>query len=193
MYALREYIGEEQVNAALRRFLEEHRFGGPPYPTSLDLYRELQASTPDSLQYLLRDLFEAISLWDLRATGARAEPTGTGEWRVTLELVASKVEVVSVGQQADVPMDDLVEIGIFAPSDQKDGLGDPLHLEKHRIRSGKQSITVTVSRKPARAGIDPNHLLLDRQSEDNTVEVKATKTASSAVGSSSESGKPAAT
>jgi hypothetical protein len=29
----------------------------------------------------------------------------------------------------------------------------------HRIRSGEQTITVTVPRKPVRAGIDPYHLL----------------------------------
>ena len=46
MYALREYVGAERVDAALRRLLERHGSGTPPLPTSLDLYRELQAVTP---------------------------------------------------------------------------------------------------------------------------------------------------
>ena len=37
MYALREYVGEERVNGALRRLLEEHGLGEPPLPTTLDL------------------------------------------------------------------------------------------------------------------------------------------------------------
>ena len=53
MYTLREQIGEERVNTALRRYLEKHRDAGPPYPTSRDLYAELRAVTPDSLQSLL--------------------------------------------------------------------------------------------------------------------------------------------
>jgi hypothetical protein len=31
----------------------------------------------------------------------------------------------------------------------------------HRIRSGEQTITVTVARRLTRAGIEPNHLLTD--------------------------------
>ena len=171
MYALREYLGEERVNAALRSFLENHRSGEPPYPTSRDLYRELQAVTPDALQYLLVDLFEKITLWDLRAKQARVEPTGTGEWRITLDVVVRKVTVDSVGAETEVPMDDWVEIGVFAPA-EGERLGEPLHLEKHRLSAGGQSITVTVPRKPARAGIDPYHLLIERDREDNAVEVE---------------------
>jgi hypothetical protein len=32
-------------------------------PTSLDVYREPHAVTPDSLQHLLRDSFEANTFW----------------------------------------------------------------------------------------------------------------------------------
>jgi hypothetical protein len=48
-------------------------------------------------------------------------------------------------------MDDWLEVGVFHE-------GQP-YLQKYRIRSGKQTITVTVPQKPARAGIDPRHLL----------------------------------
>lgn len=170
MYALREYVGEERVNAALRHFLEAHRYAEPPYPTSLDLYEELQAVTPDSLQYLLADLFEKDILWDLQATDARVEPTDTGAYRVTLQIVARKVEPDSVGREIEVPMDDWVEIGVFAAAER--GLGEPLHFGKHRIRSGEQTITLTVPQEPARAGIDPYHLLIDRDLKDNMANIE---------------------
>ena len=70
-----------------------------------------------------------------------------------------------------MPMDDLVEIGVFAPG-EGDGLRDPLHLQQHRISSGTQTIRITVRREPARAGIDPYHKLIDRQGDDNVVAVK---------------------
>jgi ABC-2 type transport system permease protein len=57
-YTLSERIGETRLNGALRSFLEKHQFQGPPYPTSLDLLEYLKQATPDSLQYLVRDLFE---------------------------------------------------------------------------------------------------------------------------------------
>ena len=51
-------------------------------------------------------------------------------------------------------------------------MGEP-YLQKHRIRSGKQTIAVTVPQKPARAGIDPRHLLSDLgETDDNIKAVK---------------------
>jgi len=167
MYALSEYMGQERVNDALRRLLEEHGSGVPPLPTSLDLYRELQGVTPDSLQYLLHDLFEANTFWDLETERAMAEQTEAGTWQVTLDVRARKVVVDTEGVETPVPMDDWVEIGVFAPAEEGNVLGEPIYLEKHRIRSAVQTITVMVPRKPARAGIDPYHLLIDLEMDDN--------------------------
>lgn len=100
------------------------------------------------------------------------EPTGTGGYQVTLTVAAKKVRADGVGNETEVPMDDLVEIGVFAPG-EGDGLGEPLYLERHRIRSGEQTIRITVPREPARAGIDPYRKLIDRQRDDNVVGVEA--------------------
>ena len=67
-------------------------------------------------------------------------------------------------------MDDLVEVGVFAAAEDG-GPGEPLYLRMHRVRSGEQRITVTVPRKPARAGIDPRNLLIDVEPDDNLAEV----------------------
>jgi ABC-2 type transport system permease protein len=45
---------------------------------------------------------------------------------------------------------------------------EPLR-QKFRIRSGKQTITVTVPQKPVRAGIDPRHLLSDLGERDQNL------------------------
>ena len=81
----------------------------------MDLVRELRAVTPDSLQYLLTDLFETVTLWDVKTVRAVARPTDAGEYEVTLDVVAKKVKADSVGHETETPMDDFVEIGIYAP------------------------------------------------------------------------------
>ena len=172
LYTLRDRIGEEAVNGALRRYFERYRAAGPPFPTSLDLYGELRAATPDSLDGLLEDLFETITLWEVRAEQATVEPTGTGEYQVTLTVGAKKVRADGVGRETEVPMDEWAEIGVFAAGEGGD-LGEPLYLERHRIRRGEQTIRVTVPREPARAGIDPYRKLIDRQRDDNVVGVEA--------------------
>ena len=63
-------------------------------------------------------------------------------------------------------MNEWVEIGIFAAAEPGERLGRPLYVQKHRIASGKQTITVPVAQEPARAGIDP-YSLLDWEEGDN--------------------------
>ncbi|AHM58684.1 putative membrane protein [Flammeovirgaceae bacterium 311] len=170
LYTLSEYIGTEQVNSALRRLLEKHQPKEAPLATTLDLYAELHAVTPDSLQYLLHDLYKVNTYWELETTQARAEQTTSGSWQVTLEVQAQKEVVDEAGVEQEVPMDDWVEIGIF---ESVRGATEPLYLQQHRIRTGEQTITVTIPRKPSSAGIDPNYLLTDQQRDNNnTIEVK---------------------
>ncbi|MDB4324858.1 M1 family aminopeptidase, partial [bacterium] len=84
MYGLRDVIGEEAVNRALRNFVSEWGFQGPPYPTSRDLYQALQAETPEDLLPWLADLFEHITLYENRALTATSTPTDDGRFEVTI-------------------------------------------------------------------------------------------------------------
>jgi ABC-2 type transport system permease protein len=173
MHALSEYIGVERVNDALRRLFEKHGSRTPPLPTSLDLYRELQAVTPDQFRSLLHDLFEVNAYWELETERATADETAAGAWQVTLDVRARKVVVDEAGVETEVPMDDWVQVGVFAPADKGEESDNPLYRQMQRIRSGKQIITVTVPRKPTRAGIDPNQLLIDLKTDDNITTVRA--------------------
>jgi ABC-2 type transport system permease protein len=161
-HALSEYMGEERVNAALRRLLEKK---ASSLATTLDMYRELQAVTPDSLTALLHDLFEVNTFWTFDTKQATAVETTSG-WQVTFEVEAHKVDADSAGKETERPMAEWVEIGIFAPAAPGEMLGKPLYVQKHRVRSGAQTITVTVPERPARGGIDPYNLL-DWEEGDN--------------------------
>ncbi|HJQ37692.1 MAG TPA: hypothetical protein VKB93_11190 [Thermoanaerobaculia bacterium] len=167
LYTLREHIGVEAVNGALRRFLEKYRRSGPPYPTSLDLYAELRAVTPPSLHSLLTDLFETVTLWDVKTQSAAARRLPDGTYEVTLEVMAQKLRADGGGLETATPMNDLLEVGIFAP-----GKDDPIYLTRHRIRSGQQTIRIVVPQKPSRAGVDPLRKLIERERGDNVVEVE---------------------
>jgi ABC-2 type transport system permease protein len=172
MYALRDYIGEERVNRALRSFLEEVKFQEPPYTSSLELYEHLRAATPDSLRYVRADLFEHITLYDNRTGEAASRPADGGRFEVTLKLEARKLRADSIGNETEQRMADWVDVGVFAEAPRGEKLGEPLYLRKHRVSGGTQEIRVTVDRAPARAGIDPYHKLIDRNADDNVVAVK---------------------
>jgi ABC-2 type transport system permease protein len=167
LYALSQYMGRDRVNGALRNLLAKHRPGTVPRPTSLDLYRELQTATPDSLQSLLHDLFKANTFWELEVETATAKQIKGGSWQVTLSLQARKLVVDSAGTETKLPMKDWVEIGVFAPAAEGKQVGQALYRQKHLIRSGQQTIGLTLPDRPAKVGIDPQHLLTDWKVSDN--------------------------
>jgi hypothetical protein len=167
MFALSEYVGEDRVNGALRRLFAKHDSAGAPQATTLDLYRELRVVTPDSLKPLLYDLFEVNTFWQFEAERAAAEQTSDSTWQVTFDVRARKMVYDSAGVETELPMNEWVEIGIFAAGERRDELHNPLYLGKHRIRSGSQTITVTVRGRPVLAGVDPHHLLDWEEGEDD--------------------------
>jgi ABC-2 type transport system permease protein len=171
MYAVSEYVGTDRVNGALRRLIETHDAPGAPLATTLDLYRELQAVTPDSLKPLLHDLFEANTYWELETESVRADSTAAGPWQVTLDVRARKTVYDSAGVETEVPMDEWVPIGVFGSVEGDAGrLSAPLYARMHRVHSGRQTITVIVPRKPVLAGMDPYRLLeWEERGDDETV------------------------
>jgi hypothetical protein len=161
MYAAREYLGAERVTAALGRLLEAQASGRLPHPTSLDLYAELRAAAPDTLRPLLHDLFEANVWWGLSLRRATAERLPSGGWRVTVAVRAAKALVDTLGNERPLPLDENVEIGLYA----EDPAAEPLYLRAHRIREYEQTITITLPERPAHAVIDPRHLLVDASAD----------------------------
>jgi len=166
MYALRDVIGEQAVNRALAGFIERWGFTGPPYPTARDLLAALQAETPADLQGWLGDLFERITLYDNRATGATARELADGRYEVTLTFQSRKLLAGEQGEESEVAFDDPIDIGVFDEDEA------PLYLQQHRLDGSVSEVTVIVDGKPSRAGIDPYHKLIDRHPDDNETAVK---------------------
>ena len=81
MYYLREMIGEDAVNRALRKVLNQYRYKNPPYPTSYALMDALKEQTTPELQYLLQDLFYDITLFSDRAIDRHRPQTKRREIR----------------------------------------------------------------------------------------------------------------
>ena len=167
MYALRDYIGEDRVNAALRKFIHDYAFSGPPYPTAGDLVRDFREVTPPEYQSVITDLFERITLFDNQAREVTATKRADGNYLVKLTVASTKFYGDAKGEETPTPVNDWIDIGIFAAG-KKDNLGKPLFLRKVRITKPVETFEIVVSEKPAKAGIDPYHKLIDRNPKDNT-------------------------
>lgn len=167
MYYLKEMIGEENVNRALRSLIDTYGYQEPPYPTTLSAVRAFREVTPDSLQYLIEDLFETITFFSNTAVSAEFEQDGD-EYIVTLTTRTEKFRADSLGVLAPVPLNDFIDIGIFARPEQGLRLGEALLMERVHVTERDNTIIRRVTAEPREAGIDPWNYLIDRQPETNT-------------------------
>jgi ABC-2 type transport system permease protein len=156
LYLLQDLLGEARVNAALRTLATR---GGADMAA---LAAALRAVAPPDKRYLVRDLFDDIVLYENRADSAGARQLGGGKYEVVLHASAGKVRAGAAGEQ-DLPLADYIEFGV------DDSAGNPLARERRRVTSGAQTVTFVVAGRPARAGIDPDHKLIDKKPTDNMV------------------------
>jgi hypothetical protein len=173
LYHLKEMIGEEAVNRALRGLVERYGYSGPPYPTSWALLDALRQETPADLQPLLKDLFEDITLFSNRTLEATARKRADGRFDVAIEVEARKFKADDKGAETEAPLDDWVEIGAFAKPEQGRKYGKTLYRQRVRLREARSRHTFVVDEAPEQAGIDPFLLLVDRVPEDNLKSIAA--------------------
>jgi hypothetical protein len=177
LYGLQDLIGQEAMDSALRSFNQE--FGlkeNPPFPGSYDLYRHLEAVTPDSVRYYLDDTWNKITLYDNKAEKASAKKIADGVYEITLDLRSQKLYADETGRESDAQyLADYIDVGVFAAED-KDENGrtrvNPLYIKKHKLKPGQTSLTIQVKGEPVKAGIDPYNKLIDRIPDDNLISVE---------------------
>jgi len=171
MYYLRDMIGEEAVNRALRKVLGQYAYQQPPYPTSYALLDALREQTPPEQQYLLQELFYDITLFSNRGITASAHQRSDGKYEVTIEVESHKYRADEKGNETEVPVNDWIEIGALAAPEKGRKYGNVLHRERVHITTARNSYSFTTDTLPEKAGIDPLLLLVDRVPEDNLATV----------------------
>ena len=188
-YALSDYIGEDVLNNALKTYVEKVKFQEPPYTTSIDMVNHLKAATPDSLQYVITDMFETITLYDNRIKNVSSTELDNGKYQVDIEFEVSKYRNDEQGKQLfsevgrdsisylpegkekpilSLPLQDYIDIGIFTAHEIDGKMKEKeLYLKKHKITAIDNKISIIVDEKPTEVGVDPYNILIDRNSGDN--------------------------
>ncbi len=189
-YALSDYIGEDTLNNALKRYVKKVKFQDPPYTTSVEMVNFIKQATPDSLQYVIHDMFETITLYSNRIVDVSSKELDNGKYQVDMEFNVSKYRNNEKGRkyyglkvgdtlsyqtesmkkpELSVPLKDYIDIGVFAK--EEDSLGKKkekvLYLKKYKITSINNKLSIIVDEKPTEVGVDPYNKLIDTKSDDN--------------------------
>ena len=189
LYALSDYIGEENLNGALKKYVEKVQFQEAPYTTSVEMVNYIKEVTPDSLQYVIKDMFETITLYRNRILEAKSTELENGKYEVEIEFEVSKYRNDEKGKRyygekvgdtlsyktekmkkpiLSVPLADYIDIGIFTEEEIDGKMKEKeLYLKKHKITLINNKLTIIVDKKPTEVGVDPYNKLIDTQSDDN--------------------------
>lgn len=174
MYLLQHRIGEDAVNRALARLVARYKFKGAPYPRSLDLIAELrkEAKTPAD-HALITDLFEKITIYDLKAREATSTKRADGKWVTRITIEAGKFYADGKGVETPASLAESIEIGAFTarPGTGAFAKANVLSMQRMPVRGGSQVIEIVTAKKPAFAGVDPYNFHIDRDADDNVVAV----------------------
>lgn len=166
MYYLKEMIGEDRLNQALRSLIDSFAYHHPPYATSLDALRAIRAVTPDSLQYVVSDLFEKITLFSNRVVEAKSRKTGNS-YEVTLVCSSQKFLADSLGNETEIKINDYIDVACFGSPEGEDKIGKRIFYQRRKINQKDNTIVFTTAEQPFQVGLDPFNYLIDRVPDDN--------------------------
>ena len=170
LYYLKEMIGEQKVNEALKGLIDTFGYKEPPYPSSIAAIDAFRKVTPDSLQYLIKDLFENITLFSNRVLDPTYKKDGD-QYIVTFKTSSEKFYSDSLGNETVTPISDYIDIAVFAKPETKKSIGKPMIYQRQKINQKENTFTFTVKEKPYQVGIDPYNYLVDRIPSDNVKKV----------------------
>lgn len=188
MYALSDLLGEQRFNAMLSDYIDAVAFQYPPYTTSPEFVDHLKQRVPDSLQYVVRDMFETITLYDNKITSVQSKALANGKYQVDVEFQVSKYRTNAKGEKnyddpfgggivanvggeevRSLRLQDYVDIAIFGEPNKtgKHEVDNPIYRKRIKIEEIKNNVQIVVDTKPLEVGVDPNNKLIDTDSNDN--------------------------
>lgn len=168
MMALRDRIGEQNMNKALKALIAEYKFSDTVQATTLDLVAALKSVALKQDHAFIDTQFNQISIYDLKIVDTAVNKEKDGEYSVTLTVSATQFEADGKGEETEQPFDELVDIILFSEDPNDFSIENKIvYRQKHRLTSGQNTITIATKSSFAYVGIDPFVRFIDRDSGDN--------------------------
>ena len=180
-WGLQGYMGQDNVDLAMRDLLAEFGQKEAPYPTTLELVRALKARADDSLHAFIDDSFEKITFWDLKIKDQKAVPNDDGGYDVTFTLVTEKkyASEKTGKETAAESLNETIEIGVFKVDPADSVGGEALAYKRIDVSQAETVVTISVDETPGWVMADPRAWLIERNVKDNAEKLDTDKQASS--------------
>lgn len=166
MYALKETLGEQRMNNALRRLLDKHAYPGRK-ATADDLTNELYYEASANEVKFIKECLEKVITYSLKVNIASCKQLANGQYKLQLTINIDKTD--EQNNLRLVPDND-IDIAVF---DEQPGdpawNSNPLYLHKHHFSNTTTTLDITVNKRPKAVAVDPYAYLPDADLSDNLV------------------------
>ena len=171
MMALRDRIGEENMNEALKGLIAKFKFSETVQPTTLDLVAALKSVALQDDFAFIDDQFNQISIYDLKIN--EAEITNQeDDYILALNVSAKQFSASGEGEESEQAFEEFVEIVLFSDDPNDFSIDNEIvYRKKHQLISGENNIIITTNTPFAYVGVDPFVRFIDRNSRDNVVKL----------------------
>lgn len=175
LYRLKTEVGAAVVNGAMKTMIERYKYAATPYPRSTDFMKILREAAGPQHDALITDLFEKITLYELKAATPKATKRADGKFDVTFDVEAKKLYADGQGKETEAPLAENVAVGVFTtdPTEPDFKREAVIAYELRALKTGKQTVTFTVDKEPKFVAVDPYSIWVDRDDKDNVVAVEA--------------------
>ncbi len=167
MNALRDLVGEKPLNAAISEMI--NCYGYPnPRGTAQDFITILKSRTPPHTHARIDDWVSKVLFFDNKITNVKTESLADGQYKITLQIEASKKVLNDAGAIQDTSFAEAMTIGFFDQHpDQLRRSDSPVYLERHSIQDGANELVIILNQLPKYVVLDPYLNLLDKNVYDN--------------------------
>ncbi|TDE09576.1 ABC transporter permease/M1 family aminopeptidase [Dyadobacter psychrotolerans] len=166
MYAIRELLGEDRVNAALKNLIFSHSFPNIK-PSSNDLVNALSQQATPFEKTAVENRLRKVIVYDNSIKVLSLKTIGDGRFRLKLLVTVHKIDEADF-KPKKMQTDDLMDIGIFGAEERfwKEST-EPIYFRRHHFIKPQTVIEIVIDRQPKVVAIDPYGYFLDGDQKNN--------------------------
>ncbi len=163
--AIRELIGEKQLNTALKNLISKHNIGATA--TSLNFLEELYLVSSKENHTVINDWIKRVITYDLGIKTATYKKLKDNRFLVKVVIAAQRYQTNNKGKEDKTTINEFINIAVFGEHPKNAVKNETLYLKKHLINGVATEIRFIVNNVPKYIGIDPSYTRLDRNISDN--------------------------
>ena len=156
--AIRELIGEKQLNTALKNLIIKYDKGATA--TSLNLLEELYQVTSKENHVLIDDWIKRVITYDLSIKTATYKKLKNNKYEIQVAISSQRYHTNKSGKENVIEINEPITIRVNSKT-------ETIYLKPHQINKNQQEFTIVVDKIPEYINIDPFFTRLDRNVSDN--------------------------